>query len=137
MSFERSGPLVSGVSPRANFLSWQSHQRGLRRSPIPRASPHQRFQYQISIVVSHQTGLRSRVLPRLPRASPWAGVYKRSAFLHGRATTAISTEERVIGRSPARQVVDLSVTATRRRNLHVAEHSIMVAALTTNFSNSM
>jgi hypothetical protein len=37
----------------------------------------------------------------------------RSAFLHGRAMTAISTEERVIARSLARQVVEALILATR------------------------
>lgn len=37
----------------------------------------------------------------------------RSAFLHGRAMTAISTKERVMARSLARQVVEALVLATR------------------------
>ena len=37
----------------------------------------------------------------------------RSAFLHGRAMTAISTEERVLARSLARQVVEVLVLATQ------------------------
>ena len=37
----------------------------------------------------------------------------RSAFLHGRAMTAISTEERVIARSLARQIVEALILATR------------------------
>lgn len=37
----------------------------------------------------------------------------RSAFLHGRAMTAISTEERVIARSLARQIIEALVQATR------------------------
>ena len=37
----------------------------------------------------------------------------RSAFLHGRAMTAISTKERVLARSLARQVVEALILATR------------------------
>ena len=37
----------------------------------------------------------------------------RSAFLHGRAMTAISTQERVMARSLARQVVEALILATR------------------------
>ncbi|MGG6549329.1 UNVERIFIED_CONTAM: hypothetical protein NY100_28320, partial [Prevotella sp. 15_C9] len=37
----------------------------------------------------------------------------RSAFLHGRAMTAISTKERVSARSLARQVVEALILATR------------------------
>jgi hypothetical protein len=37
----------------------------------------------------------------------------RSAFLHGRAMTAISTEERVMARSLARQVIEALILATR------------------------
>ena len=37
----------------------------------------------------------------------------RSAFLHGRAMTAISTEERVMARSLARKVVEALILATR------------------------
>ncbi len=37
----------------------------------------------------------------------------RSAFLHGRAMTAISTEERVTARSLARQIVEALILATR------------------------
>jgi hypothetical protein len=38
---------------------------------------------------------------------------KRSAFLHGRAMTAISTEERVMARSLAREVVQALILATQ------------------------
>jgi hypothetical protein len=37
----------------------------------------------------------------------------RSAFLHGRAMTAISTLERVLARSLARQVVEALILATQ------------------------
>ncbi len=37
----------------------------------------------------------------------------RSAFLHGRAMTAISTKERVTARSLARQIVEALILATR------------------------
>lgn len=37
----------------------------------------------------------------------------RSAFLHGRAMAAISTEERVMARSLAREVVEALVLATQ------------------------
>jgi hypothetical protein len=36
----------------------------------------------------------------------------RSAFLHGRAMTAISTKERVMARSLARQIVEALILAT-------------------------
>jgi hypothetical protein len=41
----------------------------------------------------------------------------RSAFLHGRAMTAISTEERVMARSLARRIVEALILATRARPL--------------------
>ncbi|MBW9076416.1 hypothetical protein JNB84_00505 [Rhizobium pusense] len=45
----------------------------------------------------------------------------RSAFLHGRAMTAISTEERVIARSLARKVVDALILATQARTISSRE----------------
>lgn len=46
----------------------------------------------------------------------------RSAFLHGRAMTAISTEERVMARSLARQVVEALIPATRAGPIASREH---------------
>lgn len=39
----------------------------------------------------------------------------RSAFLHGRTMAAISTDERVLARSLARQVVEALILATQAR----------------------
>ena len=46
----------------------------------------------------------------------------RSAFLHGRAMTAISTEERVMARSLARKVVEALILATRSGSVSSREN---------------